>query len=516
MRFAGNFLGKPVFVKPDAPASTVDDLRQHLSRFNLAWVLRMVGGAGADLRPDAHRDLGGVVASQQALRYIALAAVEASSDANQAVPQRDDILQAVRIFDGLPDIAPATETDGVLEHLVRVAYAQFAGRDDLHNMIARTWTIYERIWPTVPKASSFDVRAAIRAEAGLSTAQMMFFGLAYLSNVAKRRDGFFRPYSYEGLLNLPSSLAVGPSEHRKFIELVSASYDDIRMMARSLPRPPGLDQYTLSPFLVKPVLRPDAAPPGADGVYLVPVPQFLAMRVTQGVYHMLATSSNAGGGANAFKVAFGHVFEAYVVELLRQGCGTCEVVGEFEYGPRSSRKLSPDCLVLDGKRLVAVEVKQSALPLSTKSVGDLAAMAGDLKKTLTKAARQLLTFESDVMQRASGLENFACVSAVELLVVTHDDLAWPNWLLREQVVKDVPGAERGHFCTVGDLENLQRYCWGQSPFELLASKRRGPASHFDFLEWLAGLGSPDRAHPMLERIFKELTASWGLQGFEAP
>jgi hypothetical protein len=472
----------------------------------------MIGGAGADLRPDAHRDLGGVLVSQQGLRYIALAAVEASSDANQDVPQRDDIVQAARIFDSLPDVAPTQESDGVLEYLVRMAYAQFAGRDDLHNMVARTWAIYEHIWPTVEKAKSFDVRDAIRTEAGLSLAHLMFFGLAYLSNVTKRRDGFFRPYSDEALLALPAHLAVGPTEHRNFLELVTASYEELRLTARSLPRPPDLDQYTLSPFLLKPVLRPDAAPPGANGVYLVPVPSLLALRVTQGVYHMLATSRNDGGGANAFRVAFGHVFEAYVGELLRRGCGSCEVLGEIEYGPRSSRRLSPDWLVLDGNRLVAVEVKQSALTLHTKSVGDLAAMATDLKKTLIKAARQLLTFENDMTHRAPGLETLADVAEVELLVVTHDDLAWPNWLLRQQVSKEVPGAERIHFCTVGDLENLQRYTWGESPFALLASKRRGAASDFDFLEWLAAVGAPAGAHPMLEAIFRELTLSWGLGG----
>jgi hypothetical protein len=470
----------------------------------------MVGGAGADLDPDAHRDLGGVIASHQALRYIALIAVESSSDASQVVPQPDDIRHAVRLFDGLPDIAPTGASDGLLEYLVRMAYAQFAGRDDLHNMIARTWTLYEHIWPTVEKAKSFDVRAAIREEAGLELAQLMFFGLAYLANVTKRRDGFFRPYSDDALLNLPSHLEVGPLEHHNVLEFVAANYDDIRRTARSLPRPPELDQYTLSPFLFKPVLRPDIAPPGAEGVYLVPAPRLLALRVTQGVYHILATSSDEGGGANPFRVAFGAAFEAYVGELLRQGSGACEVLSEITYGSRSSPRLSPDWLVLDGNRLVVVEVKQTALTLNTKSVGNLAAIATDLRKTLIRAARQLLTFDQDRIHRALGLEQLAEVTEVELLVVTHDDLAWPNWLLRQQVCKEVPGAERIHFCTVGDLENLQRYTWGQSPFALLASKRRGAASEFGFCEWLAELGSPGRAHPMLEVIFQKLTFSWGL------
>jgi hypothetical protein len=507
IQFMGKFLGKPLYVRPDAPAATRAQLRHHLSQFNLAWLLRSFGAYNGSLATEPRGRVNGVLVSQHALAYLALASVESASDDAEGAPDTKDIAQAVQLFDGLPEMTPeGEETDGVLEYLLRKAYAEFAGNDDLHNMIARTWYLYELLWPRVDKAASIDVAAAIRAETGLNLRQLMLFGLTYS---VRSKNGFWEPYSREGIQMLPQDLGIGDAEHESFLRMVTATYAEIRELAERAIRGKDFEQYVLSPFLLKPVVRPDHSPAaGAEEVRLVPVPRYLALRVTQGLYHMLSSANDRGGKANPFRAAFGHVFEAYVGELLRVGSGGAYVLSERRYGLKG-RKMSPDWLVLMGTKLLVVEVKQSAVTLGTKMGGALRAISEDLRRTLIKGAEQLTMFREDVLAKDAGLEDLEAVTEIQLLLVTHDELAWANWLLRDAIAKEIAGAQSIHLCSIGDLENLQRYCWGASPFDLLAGKLRGPASSYDFREWLSEFGKPPGPHPKLAEVYKELAKSWG-------
>jgi hypothetical protein len=84
-------------------------------------------------------------------------------------------------------------------------------------------------------------------------------------------------------------------------------------------------------------------------------------------------------------------------------------------------------------------------------------------------------------------------------------------LLRDTIAKSVPGADAVQICTVAELENLQRYCWGRSPFDLLAAKRsgKGDAVQHDFREWLSAMGKPPIVHPVLSEAAEDLFSSWG-------
>jgi hypothetical protein len=324
------------------------------------------------------------------------------------------------------------------------------------------------------------------------------------------------PYSDEALAPLTAELGIGADEHQRFLDWIAASYAEIRELGAMLTVPPGYEKYRLSPLLTKPVVRPDLAPDGIQGIHLVPAPQYLIRRVSDGLYHALATASDAGGRHNPFKSAFGFVFQDYVGKLL-ESASDAIVLPEWEYGPKSARVQTPDWLILEGDRLVIVEVKQSALTLATKVLGSLDTLAADLQKTLLGGARQLVKFKAAVEARAPGLETLAGAKHIELMLVTHDPLPWANWVLRERIAKTVPGAEAIHFCSIDDFENLQRYCWGSSMFSLLATKRSGAANamSFDFREWLAARGEPPVPdHPALAAAFADLSATWRLPALE--
>jgi len=144
-------------------------------------------------------------------------------------------------------------------------------------------------------------------------------------------------------------------------------------------------------------------------------------------------------------------------------------------------------------------------------LGNLAMLGADLKRTLEAGARQLLTFREDLRIGLRGLEALSDIRDIKLLLVTHDEVPWANWVIRETIAQSDPTARAVHICSIGDFENLQRYCWGQSPYDLLAAKRLASddASFQDFGDWLYGLGKPGTPdHPALAQAFSELSSAW--------
>jgi len=510
--FKGTFLGKHVMVTTDPSTTTVAQLRAHLSHFNLSWTLRRIGELSAAADGHSFIEVAAVPVASHSLPYLAVVAIEVSTDDVPTVPTLADVAEAARIYNSLiePDFTADRADTRVFEYLIRLGYSQFAGRVDLRNLIARTWILYHLLWPKTEQASTFDIVAAIGTETGLDLRQLMMFGFAYSGH---SKPGYMTPYNDDALAMLPIGLRAGPQEQARFLAWVTASFAEVRQIgAASLPHE-DYDKYRLSPFLVKPVVRPDNPPtPGGDSIRLVPIPRYLARRVTDGLYHALATANDQGGGTNPFRVAFGSVFEQYVGNLLHAGSGPTNVRAEWEYGRKGLRRRTPDWLVLDGNRLLVVEVKQSALKLNTKMLGRLDLLAADLERTLGEGARQLLKFCEDLSAALPGLEGLEEVREIELLLVTHDEVPWANWLMRDTIAKRVPGAGQIHFCSIDDFENLQRYCWGGSIFDLLSQKRHGPdhAHERDFREWLYQRGAPTTPnHPVLAQAFEELVASWG-------
>ncbi|MEO8921132.1 MAG: hypothetical protein ABI488_27195 [Polyangiaceae bacterium] len=262
--------------------ATLGELRAHLAGFNLTWTLRRIGELSASLKGNSVA-IAGVKTAAYSLPYLALLAVEVSSDASVEEPGHLQIAEAIRLFNGLeepPFADGGSEWDG-FEYLIRTAYAQLSAPHDLHNATARTWMLYNDVWPTVAAAKGLDPAAHLRELTGLSLRQLVMLGFAYSARAA---PGWFEPYPVSALALLPADLGVGAAEQEAFLNWVGASYADIRRMgARALPDE-TYDKYRLSPFLVKPVVRPERRPQGAsESVHLVPAPAFLARRVTDGL-----------------------------------------------------------------------------------------------------------------------------------------------------------------------------------------------------------------------------------------
>lgn len=497
-------LGKRIFVTVGAPESTPDQLETFLAQFNLAFLLRRLGElAEAEFRNDE----GPTLFSVNALTHLGEVAIRVGSDLNERIPDFKDIEKAVLLFHGLPEPNDRQGEDGgALEILLRIGNSQFV-QPLLEHLLVRSWMIYERLWRTTPNARDFDIDGAVQELTGSSYPRLIPTSLAYSGN---GRKGYSMPYPSGSQSNFPEQFRLTETQERRLLDWMTATYSEIRTLGA---KAPSAGKYALSPFLEKPMVRPDIVPDGADPeVRLVPLPAYVWRKVTAGLYHALATRWNKGAGSNPFRVAFGYVFEAYVGELLRQGSGSALVIPEFDYGTRAKPKKSPDWMVLDGSSLVVIEAKQSALTLETKIQGDLESARRDLKRTLTKGTHQLLEFRRDVLEGRTGKPELDGVKDLEMLLVTHDDIPFGNFLLRPLIKDEVENASEVHLACIEELERLQEHCWGQSPFQLLRGKwtDRQTAAQ-DLGSWISeSLGKPTQPHPYLRSTFDELMASFGV------
>jgi len=214
--------------------------------------------------------------------------------------------------------------------------------------------------------------------------------------------------------------------------------------------------------------------------------------VTDGVFHALSRAHQGERSRNPFRAAFGYAFQEYLGMLLEAGSLPGSVLPEWKYQAAGGEQDTPDWLVLDGERLTVIEVKTSIVDLKAKVLGHLELVAKSLRQSLTKAADQLLAFRSDVERHTSGLERLANVREFELLVVTYDEAHFANWVMREQVAREIEGAADVHICSVDDIEELQRYYWQRSLFDALRAKRQGDFRDqaYGVREWVQSVRHP--------------------------
>jgi len=525
---------------------TVAQLRDYLRRYQCSDTLRILGSAGeqVDEAPDnIIMTIGDEAVPAHAIPYLALLAIEESSDimpqtwgfcgllvgarglrmvrfvreSGMTTPEFERLIQ---MFHNLRDPISVEATgngDAGLECALRMAGSQFLHQGPMNYLVPRTLLLYRDIWPTVEKAKGVTPCADLKRLTGLELDQILLFGKAMY---ARTKGGFFRPYTEEDLRDRTGSLAqlLTPDAQERFLSWLSADYATIRThAAKFIPSDEGYDPYRFNPLVKYPIIRPEIQPLGGtrshERIHLLPCRRLLFTRVTGGLYHDLADAHAGEGRDNAFRTAFGHVFQEYVGLLLKAAFGT-RVRREWPYDNDVD---TPDWFVIEGDRAVVIEVKQSGQFLPSKMWGRLDDLRKDMRRTLGHALAQLYRFDGALARRAPGLESLSGVRRIERLIVSYDEISWANWILRDAArdVSGVPEDFHAHFASVHDLERMLAHCWEGSLFDLLERKRLGNSdqAEMDFHDWLTVELDPsgEARNLLLERKLDETFQAWGLE-----
>ena len=242
-------------------------------------------------------------------------------------------------------------------------------------------------------------------------------------------------------------------------------------------------------------------------VNIVPIPRLLLERITRGIYFDLADYFKGHSKANKFREAFGHVFQSYVGRLFEKSDKKMKLLPEWKYGRPEKR--TSDWIIIENDKATIIEVKQSGLFLPAKTLGDLDKVKDSLVKTISQAAKQMLSFENDI--RSGDYDELDCLSNIsnyERLVITYDRTYFSNSILRKYALeiarKDTPAIQEDyhwHTISVEELEYALALDFS-SFFEFLEGKRLDRESQeWGFRDFYARKYKQERlANPYLEKV----------------
>ncbi|MCE5327866.1 MAG: DUF2934 domain-containing protein [Planctomycetaceae bacterium] len=315
--------------------------------------------------------------------------------------------------------------------LIRQAYIRYATDDPLDARIARTWMMFHDLVQEGGLAvanPSEELRRLIGVSAeDLWVLGMAMWGFHVITTSTNAQKWLFDPDLFvregphqhevnETLRRTLSAVARTPQQLRQMYDAASSKYRD----------PESRDKYWMSEFNI---LRDFPVVAFGDGTYCAPFPTYALTRAIDGFYFDLvedyaekARLSGRRGNPydNEMTATLGTLFQRYVGRQLEQlaipdGC----LLPEFKYGPRKSRKDSPDWLLLrPGAVPIFVECKARQPSLDVQRYASTELLISEAKAALSKACGQLAKFVAEIGAREPGLDRFFGQEQFVCVVVT--------------------------------------------------------------------------------------------------
>jgi hypothetical protein len=153
-----------------------------------------------------------------------------------------------------------------------------------------------------------------------------------------------------------------------------------------------------------------------SGFRIVPLPEMLIYRVTNGLYYDLIDGQNNSIIAKSQKL-----FEEYVVKLIPAYLSNLTALGEREIGSKGAKFLTPDVLLISGGKIkVVIECKATKNNFASQFSDDLVSANQGSSDQLSKGIVQLWRFFSAA--RRGIYSDCPLTSDVKGLVLTLD-----NW-----------------------------------------------------------------------------------------
>ena len=519
-------VGKNIFtyIPKGNKSYTHEDISQHLKKYKLCDALQLIGQVAFKVFQRTERTpvYKGIPITLGILAYLAMHLVEDSNDYRSSDMKEEDLLKAIDMYYGLAEPF-TTNGENPLGCLLRAGASQFDYDRELRHTIPRTWIIYQQIWPQMKESEGVDISAALQSSIGLSLHEILVLSFTFFST------------AYKGYLQVIEDLEQFPEPLRKilslekqqaFLDWISCSYQDFRVLSRSDTLPSSeYEHFRFNPFYIKPALTPDRSPKqGIEPVYITPVPTLINYRATNGLYFSLSDHFRSSTGTQAFRNAFGYVFQEYVGTLLRQAFGDENVIAEWKYANKKEQKDTPDWIVICNGRAVLIEVKQSGLYLPAKKWANEKDIQKDLKHTIGKGAFQMWKFISDL---DSGVceppEPLRGTEIVEKLVVTFDRSYFVNSIIRDEIRRLYPALPTNYHWHTIAIEELE-YVLGrtESSFTDFLEKKRCDTKYdeMDFRDYHARVraesGNKNQTkNAYLDSVFEAFFSGLGLEQLAA-
>jgi|GEM_PF-1406847 len=429
----GNFYGMPVLQYEHKKGQYEDaHLVNLLQIFKANTSLGLIGMYAHGLIADEVEAINRVPLSHDALAYIAMRVIEETDDTRSKNMRPEDLANAIDHYRGTIDSFANKVEDVELVRKMAGASFKFNFRHDY--ALTRTLILYEELWNTVNEAKSLDYSVILRDETDMTLRQIIGWG--FLFWIASKR-GYISEVPFDGANGneLDRHFGMTKESQVKFLKWISINYESFRMLTQKSKKACDLtdEPFRFNPLTVKPVVTSDESPMDDNSKgFLVPSPMLLIDRVTNNLYHVLSKKFEKDEG-NAFRIAFGKVFEQYVGNLLKASLEPrAQVIPEVNYGPKGHQGKCPDWFIVRDDRLVEIEVKQAGLYLSAKLFGRTDDIRKDIKHNIVEALLQFVEFEKNIPIYPE-LAKFKKCHSRERLIVLFDPVYFPNAFLRNDI-----------------------------------------------------------------------------------
>lgn len=267
---------------------------------------------------------------------------------------------------------------------------------------------------------------------------------AAIGNTVGFTRGYFEKARLEGLkipndqttLAVLNNIAATPETFREVYE--KRKVQDRRFRA-----------YDFNPLLMYPLIRPWKGHQSSNmdsDRFIAPVPAIIPYRASVGIFYHMFNEHKV-----VFSNWFGHIFEAYVGEILHRSTNGLKLACEDSVKKTYSQGKIPDFVVVDGTTLIAIEVKgmrfsRPALTTATEEDINLSL------KQITKGLRQLDEFGTAVIEKTHGLEDYHSCTDILSVIITHERLPLVNTALFREYINTV---DQGQYIN----QRIMRFPW---------------------------------------------------------
>lgn len=390
------------------------------------------------------------------------------------------------------------------EGLLMMDYQQHKHNESLKYALARTYCFYEKLWNKIEQPNSIKIEEDINELTCLDLTTLIALNFAFANQVKEK--GYFSFYSQNiiNTLDVVNRKNFCLSNQRKFIVFCSINID-------SLKNKDSIDTFNLE---LLPAIESNIIPNGCTTTpYLVPSFDFFIKKATTNLYFSLSKKYESKKG-NAFKTAFGFVFETYVGNLFEE-CLNSWIIKDDSIYNKSWNHGKIDFFLYKEKKLILVEVKQASLYLNATKTCNRYIIKKDLKQTLNKGVEQIIKTEQYIQEKKfTPFPEIYEADTIQRLVVTYLPLKSANSIIKpiiKDTLKSYPNNKDFHIINIHELEmllSIQKE--SESLFELLNYKEL-EYPNVEFLDYFASNHNGfNYKIDFLENINKEFNAIFGL------